>query len=149
MFIMKRFRLKHLAVVTIVAAMMSTIFLSGATASATASVNTNTLSDDYLHVSGSKILDDTGNQVRLTGIAWFGFETNSEAFDGIWSAKMEDVLDKIADNGFNLLRIPICVQLVNQWRNGPIRFLHVSTIIQIRALKGKNSLQVLDAAVAY
>ena len=74
--------------------------------------------DDYLSADGSAIHDAAGNPVRLTGIAWFGFETQNQVYHGLWSVKMEDVLDTVADRGFNLLRIPLCVQLVNQWRNG-------------------------------
>jgi endoglucanase len=75
-------------------------------------------SDDYLSANGSIIYDDTGNPVRLTGIAWFGFETSNQVYHGLWSVNMESVLDTVADQGFNLLRIPLCVQLVKTRTTG-------------------------------
>ncbi len=105
--------------------------------------------DDYLHVNGNKILDQSGNQVRLTGIAWFGYETTNAVFHGIWSVTLESVLDKVADNGFNLLRIPISVQLVNQWRKGVYPMSDSVNTYVNPGLTGKNSLEILDTAIAY
>lgn len=107
-----------------------------------------TNSDDYLHVSGNQILDESNNPVRLTGIAWFGFETNSECFDGLWSANLEEVLDTVANRGFNLLRVPVCVQLVNQWRSGTFTTPPCINYNVNPGLVGKNSLQILDTAMA-
>jgi endoglucanase len=75
-------------------------------------------SDDYLSADGSAIIDAGGRPVRLSGVAWFGFETQNQVYHGLWSVRMEQVLDQVADLGFNVLRIPLSVQLVNQWRNG-------------------------------
>ncbi|MGD9221867.1 MAG: glycoside hydrolase family 6 protein [Desulfobacteraceae bacterium] len=105
--------------------------------------------DDYLYTSGSVIYDDAGNSVRLTGIAWFGFETQNQVYHGLWSAKMEDVLDSVADLGFNVLRIPLCVQLVNQWRNGNGGEPNSVNYSANPALEGMTSLEILDASIAY
>jgi hypothetical protein len=43
--------------------------------------------DNYLFANGSVIYDEVGHPVRLTGIAWFGFETQNQAYHGLWSAK--------------------------------------------------------------
>ena len=40
----------------------------------------------YLHTCGSKILDSTGATVRLTGLNWFGMETDNKTFHGLWLA---------------------------------------------------------------
>ncbi|EMS73472.1 cellulase family glycosylhydrolase [Ruminiclostridium cellobioparum] len=106
-------------------------------------------SDDYLHVSGNKIFDKYGNQVRLTGIAWFGFETPNECYHGIWSQKMEFILDTAADNGFNLLRVPLSLQLVNQWRKGIYPQTTAVNIFYNPGLEGLNTLEILDASIAY
>ncbi len=106
-------------------------------------------SDDFLHVSGNKIFDKYGNQVRLTGIAWFGFETPNECYHGIWSQKMEFILDTAADNGFNLLRVPLSLQLVNQWRKGIYPQTTAVNIFYNPDLEGLNTLQILDASIAY
>src|SRR5690349_20384023 len=40
----------------------------------------------YLHTSGNKIIDSTGSTVRLTGINWFGMETDNKTFHGLWAS---------------------------------------------------------------
>jgi endoglucanase len=62
---------------------------------------------------------------------------------------MEDVLDTVADRGFNLLRIPLCVQLVNQWRNGDGGASGSINYSANPALEGMTSLQILDASITY
>ncbi len=74
--------------------------------------------DDWLHVEGDKIFDMNGNEVWLTGCNWFGYNVGSQVFDGVWSQNMHDMLQQIADHGFNLLRIPMSVELLLQWRDG-------------------------------
>jgi cellulose 1,4-beta-cellobiosidase len=106
-------------------------------------------SDDYLSTNGSVIYDDAGNPVRLTGIAWFGFETQNQVYHGLWNTKMEEVLDTVADLGFNVLRIPLCVQLVNQWRSGDGGEPNSVNYSANPALEGMTSLQILDASIAY
>lgn len=106
-------------------------------------------SDDYLSTNGSVLYDDAGNPVRLTGIAWFGFETQNQVYHGLWTTKMEQVLDTVANLGFNVLRIPLCVQLVNQWRNGDGGDPNSVNYAVNPALEGMTSLQILDASIAY
>ncbi len=74
--------------------------------------------DDWLHVEGNKICDVNGNEVWLTGCNWFGYNVGSQVFDGVWSQNMHSMLQQIADHGFNLLRVPMSVQLLLQWKNG-------------------------------
>ena len=71
--------------------------------------NTN---DDYLHTDGSKIFDQYNNEVRLTGVAWFGYETPEAVFHGLWSQSCQNMVDTVADRGFNLIRIPLSVETV-------------------------------------
>lgn len=105
--------------------------------------------NDYLHASGNKLYDSLGNEVRLTGISWFGFETEQQVYHGLWNVKMENVLDTVANRGFNLLRIPLSVQLVDQWRGGSGGSPGSIDYSANPALQGKSSLQVLDASIAY
>lgn len=105
--------------------------------------------DDYLHVSGNRILDIYGNEVRLTGIAWFGFETSNKSYHGLWANKLENILDIVADNGFNLLRVPLCVELVNQWRQGVYPMPDSINTYVSPELEGVNSLQLMDKSIAY
>lgn len=108
----------------------------------------NSSNDDYLHTNGNKIVDSSGNTVRMTGIAWFGFETQNNSFHGLWANTMDDILNKVADNGFNTLRVPLSVQLVNQWRQGTYPMPDSINDYVNPDLQNKNSLEILDMAIA-
>lgn len=105
-------------------------------------------SDDYLHTDGSKIFDSYGNEVSLTGIAWFGNETPNNSYHGLWANTFDDILDKVADNGFNILRVPLSVELVNEWRQG--NYPKADSINEYinPDLKNKNSLEIFDISIA-
>ncbi|SNY38280.1 endoglucanase [Paractinoplanes atraurantiacus] len=61
----------------------------------------------YLHTSGNKIVDSTGATVRLTGINWFGMETDNKTFHGLWSSNpWRSQIDTMARLGYNTLRVP-------------------------------------------
>ncbi|WP_298313480.1 cellulase family glycosylhydrolase [uncultured Aquimarina sp.] len=68
---------------------------------------------NFLTVSGNKLYDTTGNEVRLTGVNWFGFETQNYSPHGIWSRDMKSVLQQIKDLGFNTIRVPWCNEMLN------------------------------------
>lgn len=75
--------------------------------------------DDWLHVNeNAEIVDMYGNPVWLTGCNWFGYNVGSQVFDGVWSQNMHDMLNQIADHGFNLLRVPMSTEILLQWKNG-------------------------------
>lgn len=65
----------------------------------------------YLHTNGSKIVDWQGNEVRLTGLSWFGLETSNYSPHGLWSRSLASYLDQIKQLGYNSLRIPFCSQM--------------------------------------
>ncbi len=68
---------------------------------------------NYLSVSGNKLFDTTGKEVRLTGVNWFGFETQTYFPHGIWTRDMKSVLQQIKDLGFNTIRLPWCNEMLN------------------------------------
>ena len=105
--------------------------------------------DDYLHTDGSKILDANGKEVRLTGIAWFGNETPNYGFHGLWANTYQNLLNIVADNGFNILRVPLSVELVNKWRTGEPPMSDSINDYIAPDLKGKNSLDIMDLVVSY
>ena len=74
--------------------------------------------DDWLHTDGRRILDKDGKEVWLTGVNWFGYNTGTNTFDGLWNSKMEPTVKAIADHGFNLIRVPMSAQLINEWAAG-------------------------------
>jgi len=66
---------------------------------------------NYLHTQGNQIVDANGNQVILTGINWFGLETESYAPHGLWARSWQSILDQIVELGFNTIRLPYSNQL--------------------------------------
>jgi endoglucanase len=63
----------------------------------------------YLHTNGNKIVDASGATIRLTGINWFGMETDNHTFHGLWAnapATWRGQIDRMASLGFNTLRVP-------------------------------------------
>jgi aryl-phospho-beta-D-glucosidase BglC (GH1 family) len=74
--------------------------------------------DDWLHTDGNKIYDESGKEVWLTGVNWFGYNTGTNTFDGLWNSVMTDSVKGIADHGFNLIRVPFSAELINQWADG-------------------------------
>ena len=67
----------------------------------------------FLHVEGSKLVDDDGNEARLTGVNWFGFETSNQSPHGLWARDYRSMLRQVADLGFNTVRMP--------WSNAILR----------------------------
>lgn len=61
---------------------------------------------NYLHTSGSQILDASNQVVGLSGVNWFGFETSNNAPHGLWTRNWEDMLDQIKSQGYNVIRLP-------------------------------------------
>ncbi len=66
---------------------------------------------NYLHTEGSALVDSNGNRVILTGINWFGLETESFAPHGLWARSLESFLDQIQELGFNTIRLPYSNEL--------------------------------------
>ncbi|MBI3977016.1 MAG: cellulase family glycosylhydrolase [Chloroflexi bacterium] len=73
-----------------------------------------TSAGNFLRTEGTRIVDAAGQEVRLTGVNWFGFETGTYAPHGLWSRNWEDVLDQIASLGFNLIRLPYSNQMFDK-----------------------------------
>jgi len=108
------------------------------------------LASDYLHVQGNKIVDSANREVWLTGINWFGFETNNNCFHGIWARDLKNVLDQIASLGFNLIRIPLHAELIATWQSGsPAAPGSINFYQMNEYLTGMNSLQIFDVTVDY
>lgn len=84
-----------------------TLLIFGATLSSIAQ------QQNWLSVSGNKLFDSEGKEVRLTGVNWFGFETSLYSPHGIWTRDMKSVLRQIKDLGFNTIRVPWCNEMLN------------------------------------
>src|SRR5579859_4122190 len=96
-----------------------------------------------VHTAGAKLVDGQGQEVRITGVNWFGLETDTFAPHGLWARNYGDMLDQIAAAGFNTIRIPYSNQLFDaastpkgiDYQKNP-------------DLQGLNGLRILDAIVA-
>ncbi|MDC7222609.1 MAG: glycoside hydrolase family 5 protein [Spirochaetales bacterium] len=51
---------------------------------------------------------------RLTGVNWFGFETDTYCPHGLWTRDYESMLQQIYDLGFNCIRLPWCNEMLDQ-----------------------------------
>ena len=99
--------------------------------------------DDWLHTDGRRILDKNGKEVWLTGLNWFGYNTGTNTFDGLWNSEMDSTIKAIADHGFNLIRVPISAQLINEWAAGKYPQANYNQAYNT-ALNDLNSLEIFD-----
>lgn len=99
--------------------------------------------DDWLHTDGRRILDKNGKEVWLTGVNWFGYNTGTNTFDGLWNSQLAPTVKSIADHGFNLIRVPISAQLINQWAAGEYPKANYNNAYNTE-LNDMNSLQIFD-----
>lgn len=99
--------------------------------------------DDWLHTDGSKILDKDGKEVWLTGVNWFGYNTGTNTFDGLWNSELVSSVEAIADHGFNLIRVPMSAELINQWSEGEYPKANYNNAYN-EELNSMNSLEIFD-----
>lgn len=99
--------------------------------------------DDWLHTDGRRIYDKNGKQVWLTGLNWFGYNTGTNTFDGLWNSQLEPTVKAIADHGFNLIRVPISAELILQWKRGEYPKANYNNAYNT-ALNSMNSLEIWD-----
>jgi endoglucanase len=61
----------------------------------------------FLSTQGTHLVDSTGATVRLTGINWFGMETDNKTFHGLWAnVTWRSMIDHMAQLGYNTIRVP-------------------------------------------
>ena len=99
----------------------------------------------YLSARGTQLVDATGTPVRLTGINWFGMETDNKTFHGLWSNESwRSQLDHMASLGYNTLRVPFSNDALKPGATatGINDFVNPDLV-------GNSPLQILDKVVAY
>lgn len=111
----------------------------------TASAATGGTGTGYLHTSGNKIVDSTGATVRLTGLNWFGMETDNKTFHGLWASNpWRNMIDQMASLGYNTVRIP--------FSDDALKSNAIATSINTNTnpdLVGLSPLQILDKVIDY
>ena len=75
---------------------------------------TTTLGSGPWHTQGAQILDANNRPIRITGVNWFGFETNTFAVHGLQTRNYQDMLKQIKSLGYNTMRLPYSSQLFDQ-----------------------------------
>ena len=98
----------------------------------------------FWHTNGSQIVDANGQPVRMTGINWFGMETNAFCPHGLWARNWRDMLDQIKSLGYNTLRLPFCTQALDPG--------NIPSSIDFNRnpdLAGLSALQIMDKLVDY
>ena len=106
------------------------------------SPSSSTLKPGYLRAQGSRLVDAKGDEAILTGVNWFGFETDASAPHGLWARNWGEMLDLVARLGYNVIRLPYANQVLDpNCRPGSLNY-SVNPDLQ-----GLNALQLMDKLV--
>ncbi|KAL1512239.1 hypothetical protein AB1Y20_005501 [Prymnesium parvum] len=77
---------------------------------------------DFYSNGRDGVLYANGVQFSIKGLNWFGAETAMRVPDGLWKRSLGDLLDFMATNGFNSLRLFISMQNVAENKRTPSNF---------------------------
>ncbi|HEY0605783.1 MAG TPA: cellulase family glycosylhydrolase [Herpetosiphonaceae bacterium] len=97
----------------------------------------------YWRTSGAKILDANGQEVRIAGVNWFGFETANNVVHGLWTRNWQDMLDQMQRLGYNTIRLPFSNEVLN-----PGAMPNSIDYNKNPDLAGLNSIQIIDKIIA-
>jgi endoglucanase len=100
----------------------------------------------FLHTSGRQIVDAAGSPVRLGGVNWAGMESPRHAPYGLDHRDYRSMLDQMAAEGFNSLRLPFGGDaLAPGAQTSDIDY----TIGANSELRGLSPLEVMDKIIVY
>lgn len=96
----------------------------------------------FLSTEGNQIVDANGDAVRITGVNWFGMESDTYTPHGLWARNWSDMMEQMAQTGFNTIRLPFSLDALQPGRmpNGIDFGLNPD-------LAGLSALQILDLIV--
>jgi aryl-phospho-beta-D-glucosidase BglC (GH1 family) len=98
----------------------------------------------YFHTGGNQIVDSSGQSVRISGVSWFGFESNTFCPHGLWARGYKSMMDQMKQLGFNTIRLPFSDQLFDSAsKPNSIDFAKNPD------LQNLNGVQILDKIVTY
>ena len=101
----------------------------------------------YWHTSGNKILDSNGDEVRMAGINWYGFETTDYVIHGLWAQDYHTILNNIKSLGYNVIRMPFSNELVES-NPVPTNFAASASAGFVNTdIDGLTGLQVMDKVI--
>lgn len=97
----------------------------------------------WLSTSGNQIVDSAGHSVQIAGVNWFGFENNDLAPHGLWTRNYKEMMDQMADLGFNTIRLPFSNDTLHSTGTPNINYSANPD------LRGLSAMQVMDRIVDY
>jgi aryl-phospho-beta-D-glucosidase BglC (GH1 family) len=66
-----------------------------------------------LSTQGTEIVEtSTSETIRVTGVNWHGAEGGTFVPNGLWTRNWRDMLDQIAETGYNLIRLPVSPEVL-------------------------------------
>jgi endoglucanase len=95
----------------------------------------------YWHTEGSRIVDDSGQTIRIAGVNWFGMENKFYVPAGLDKQPLSAIVNRIRALGFNTIRLPFSDQLVE---DNPTVTKHLAANPE---LKGLHALDLMDRIV--
>ena len=95
-----------------------------------------------LSTKGRFIVDAHGNRVRLAGVNWYGASQDHGVATGLDLVQRDRLAELIAAQGFNSVRLPFSVWMIESRDPVPSQYLTAN-----QDLQGKNPLGVYDACV--
>lgn len=98
----------------------------------------------FWNTKGSKLVDSYGSTVKITGVTWFGFETDTYAPHGLWKRHYKEMISQIKAQGYNTIRLPFSNKLFDPGYS-PSGIDYVLN----PELEGLSSLQILDEIIQY
>lgn len=108
---------------------------------------TSSASDSRYHVNNGKIYKD-GEEIRLLGINWSGFEEGEYLVHNLWTRDYQDIIAQIKTLGFNAVRLPFCPGTLHGQDISSSFSTSSSSGGSINsALVGKDSLEAMDVIV--
>ncbi|PZS10417.1 MAG: hypothetical protein DLM70_00545 [Chloroflexi bacterium] len=97
----------------------------------------------YWHTSGTQILDDRGQPIRIAAVTWYGMESSYWVPAGLDFQPYTKIMDSVRHLGYNAIRLPYSNELVER---NPI----VTTKVAANPTFSRaHAMQVLDSIVAY
>lgn len=96
----------------------------------------------YWHTSGNHIVDADGRPVRIAAVNWFGMENKFFVPAGLEKQKLDYIVARIAQLGFNAIRLPFSNEMVE---HNPVVVDHIDANPD---LKGLHALDIMDRIIA-
>jgi endoglucanase len=104
----------------------------------------NILGEGWWHTDGAQILDGNNQPVRIAGVNWFGFETNTFVVHGLQSRNYKSMLDQIKSLDYNTVRLPYSNQLFDP--HSKPSSIDYGLNLDLQGLQG---LQLMDKIINY